>query len=433
MQLFDEHGVKTPNIERLAEHGVLFTRAFSNAPVCSAARSTLISGCYGPRMASHYHRRQEKVPMPEGIQMYPAYLKKAGYYTTNNSKEDYNIIKPDNVWDDSSNKATWRNRAEGQPFFHIQNFTTTHESRLFFTDEEMNSDDTLTQRDECFVFPNHPNTDVFKYTNARYRDKIITLDRQVGDVINELEKDGLLENTFIFYYADHGGVLPGSKGYLMEVGLHVPLVVYIPPNYKHLVNFKPGAQTDGFVEFVDFAPTLLNLAGIDIPEGMDGQAFLGKNISKNELEDRNITYGYADRFDEKYDMVRSVRKENLKYMRNYQPFNFDGLWNNYRYRQTGFRQWLELYKKGELNDVQAQFYKTKAPEALYDLNNDPYETNNLAEDPQYKSQLNEMRQELDNWLKSMPDLSFYPEFYLVNNAFDNPVAFGQENKNKILE
>ena len=119
MSLFDEHGVKTPNIESLAEHGVTFTRAFSNAPVCSAARSTLISGCYGPRIASHYHRKSQMVPMPENIEMYPAYLKKAGYYTTNNNKEDYNIFKGENIWDESSKKASWRNRTEGQPFFHI--------------------------------------------------------------------------------------------------------------------------------------------------------------------------------------------------------------------------------------------------------------------------------------------------------------------------
>ncbi|MDX1285405.1 MAG: sulfatase, partial [Draconibacterium sp.] len=436
MKLFDENGVATPNIETLAEQGVIFTRAFSNAPVCSAARSTLISGCYGPRIASHYHRRLKRVPMPTGVEMYPAYLKKAGYYTTNNSKEDYNIIKADNVWDESSKNATWRNRAEGQPFFHIQNFTTTHESRLFFTDEDVMGKDTLTNRNDCFVFPTHPNTEVFRYTNARYRDKIITLDNQVGEVLAELEKDGLMDNTFVFYYADHGGVLPGSKGYIMEVGLHVPLVVYIPQKYKHLVNLEAGTQNNAFVSFIDFGATILNLAGIEIPEGIDGKPFLGKDVSNEELSQRNITYGYADRFDEKYDMVRSVRVDNFKYVRNYQPFNFDGLWNNYRYKQTGYREWYDLYKNGELNQAQAQFFKTKKPEALYDLENDPFETNNLATNPEFKEKLVEMRSELDTWIKGMPDLSFYPEHHLINNAFENPVAFGQIHKadiNKYIE
>jgi len=428
MKLFDENGAETPNIGKLAEQGILFTRAFSNSPVCSAARSTLISGCYGPRIASHYHRRQVRVPMPEGVEMYPAYLKKAGYYTTNNNKEDYNIFKADNVWDESSKQATWRNRAEGQPFFHIQNFGVTHESGLFFTDEEMNSEDTLTNRNSVFIFPTHPNTEVFRYTNARYRDKIVIMDRQVGKLLDELKKDGLMENTFIFYYGDHGGVLPGSKGYLMEVGVHVPLVVYIPEKYKQLVNLEPGTKNDAFVSFVDFGATILNLAGAEIPKGIDGKPFLGKDITKENLANRNVTYGYADRFDEKYDMVRSVRVDNFKYMRNYQPFNFDGLWNNYRYRQTGYREWYELFKKGELNEVQAQFFTTKPPEALYDWENDPFETNNLADDSNYKETLAKMRDKLDSWVKGMPDLSFYPEHYLINNAFDNPVAFGQANK-----
>lgn len=433
MSLFDEHGVATPNIESLAEHGITFTRAFSNAPVCSAARSTLISGCYGPRIASHYHRKIQKVPMPENIEMYPAYLKKAGYYTSNNNKEDYNIYKGDNVWDASSKKASWRNRAEGQPFFHIQNYGTTHEGSLFFKDKAVDGADTLTDRNSCFVFPTHPNTEVFKYTNARYRDKIVTLDKQIGDFLDKLKEDGLMENTIIFYYGDHGGVLPGSKGYLMEVGLHVPLVVYVPEKYKQMVNLELGTENDAFVSFIDFGATILNLAGAEIPEGIDGKPFLGKDVSEADLAKRNETYGYADRFDEKYDMVRSVRVDNYKYIRNYQPFNFDGLWNNYRYKQTGYREWYDMYKKGELNQAQSLFFETKAPEALYDLDTDPFETNNLAANPDYNEQLLQLRGKLNTWVKDMPDLSFYPEHYLIHNAFDNPLAFGQAHKTDINE
>jgi arylsulfatase A-like enzyme len=428
MKLFDDHGVATPNIESLAEQGVTFTRAFSNAPVCSAARSTLISGCYGPRIASHYHRKSQMVPMPNGIEMYPAYLKKAGYYTTNNNKEDYNIYKGENVWDESSNNANWRNRAEGQPFFHIQNFGVTHEGQLFFKDKALEGADTLTDRNKCFIFPTHPNTEVFKYTNARYRDKIVTLDNQIGDILKNLKDDGLMENTFIFYYGDHGGVLPGSKGYLMEVGLHVPLVVYIPEKYKRLVNLEPGTENDAFVSFIDFGATILNIAGAEIPEGIDGLPFLGKNITKTDLETRNETYGYADRFDEKYDMVRSVRVDNYKYIRNYQPFNFDGLWNDYRYKQTGYREWFDMYKKGELNAAQSLFFETKAPEALYDLTNDPFEIENLATNPEFEETLINMRGKLNDWVKGMPDLSFYPEHYLIKNAFENPIAFGQAHQ-----
>ncbi|KAA3661918.1 MAG: sulfatase, partial [Calditrichaeota bacterium] len=404
--------------------------AFSNSPVCSAARSTLISGCYGPRAATHYHRKLKQVPMPEGLHMFPFYLRQVGYYATNNAKEDYNIIKPEGVWDESSRKASWRNRQDGQPFFHVFNIGTTHESRMHFTEAEMTAG-ARTNPDSCFVLPNHPQTELFKYSNARYRDKIVEMDGQVGEVVDELKKDGLLENTFIFYYGDHGGVLPGSKGYLNEVGVHVPLVVYIPPKFKHLVDFKAGGQVEGFVSFVDFGVTVLNLAGIQIPDGMDGKPFLGNGITAKEVQSRDETYSYADRFDEKYDMVRALRKGKYKYIRNYQPFNFNGLMNNYRYKQLGYQQWWEMYRRNELNSVQSAFFEAKMPEELYNLEVDPYETNNLAGQAKYAGVLKKMRKKLNDKAEELPDLSFYPEHYLVKNAFDNPVAFGQKHKSDI--
>jgi arylsulfatase A-like enzyme len=431
MELFDKNGTKTPNIEKLANSGIIFTHAFSNAPVSSAARSTLISGCYGPRIASHYHRKISMVPMPGSVEMFPAYLRKAGYYTTNNFKEDYNIIKSDSVWDESSREATWRNRREGQPFFHVKNIGTTHESRVHFTKEFMDSTQTITSPDSCFLFPYHPKTRLLKYTNALYRDKIREMDSEVGEIVVELEKDGLLENTFIFYFSDHGGVLPGSKGYLAETGLHVPLVVYIPPRYKNMVNMKPGSRCNGFVSFIDFGATVLNLAGVDIPFGIDGKPFLGKNIKEKDLEARNETFGYADRMDEKYDMVRSLRIGKYKYIRNYQPFNYDGLWNNYRYIQLAYREWLEMFKKGELNDIQAYFFRPKTPELLFDVEADPYETNNLAGDPSFSSTLMKIREKMIAREKEMPDLSFFPEHYLIEHAFNDPAEFGQEHERKI--
>ena len=257
------------------------------------------------------------------------------------------------------------------------------------------------------------------------------MDGQVGQVLDELEKDGLMENTFIFYFGDHGGVLPGSKGYVYEVGLHIPLIVYIPPKYQDLVHVAARTENDAFVSFVDFGSTVLNLAGIEIPEQMDGKPFLGKGITEETLKTRDMTYSYADRFDEKYDMVRAIRKGNYKYIRNYQPFNFDGLMNNYRYKQLGYQEWWRLYEAGELNEVQSAFFETKAPEALYDLDNDPYETINLALQPQFEGKLLEMRQLLIDQELSMPDLSFYPEHYLIRNAFDNPVAFGHAHQSEI--
>ena len=431
LKLFDENGIATPNIESLAEHGLIFNRAFSNALVCSVARSAIISGCYGPRIGAQFHRKIATVPMPDSLKMFPAYLREAGYYTTNNSKEDYNINKTEGVWDESSKKASWRNRGENQPFFHVFNIGVSHESSMHFSAEDMETNTPETAQNSFEIQPNHPNTDLFKYTNALYRDKIREMDRQVGEIIKELKEDGRLDDTFIFYYGDHGGVLPGSKGYLYETGLHVPMVVHVPEKYKHLVNSPVGSSVNGFVSFINLAPTVLNLAGIDIPKEIDGKAFLGKDINAEELNSRDETYSYADRFDEKYDMVRALRKGKYKYIRNYQPFNFDGLMNNYRYKQLAYKEWQTLYDTGELNEIQSAFFEDRTPEMLFDIEADPYETKNLANDPEHKATLLDLRNRLNTWVKGMPDLSFYPEHHLIREAFYNPVAFGQKHKKEI--
>lgn len=430
MDMFFEHGVSTPNIEKLADSGLKFTHAFSNAPVCSAARSTLISGVYGPRFASHYHREQKPIPLPEGLNMFPAYLREAGYYTTNNSKEDYNFIKPDNVWDESSNEAHWRNRQDGQPFFHVFNIKTTHESRLHFSREDIESP-TLTDTSTVYVQPNHPQTPLYRYTNAFYRDKIQQMDEEVGAVVEELEADTLLENTFIFYFADHGGVLPGSKGYLYETGLHVPLVVHVPEKYRGWIDQEVGSEVNGFVSFIDFAPTVLNLAGVAIPEQYNGLPFLGKKTSLSEVNQRDITYGYADRFDEKYDMVRSVRKGKYKYLRSYQPYNIDGLMNNYRYRMLAYQEWQEMHEKGGLNEIQSQFYRDRPAELLFDVEADPFETTNLANDPAYADVLAELHDTLHHWMVNLPDLSMYPEHHLVRNAWEDMLQFGNQHQQEV--
>ena len=431
LKLFDENGAPTPRIQRLAEHGLIFEHAFSNSPVCSVARSTLITGCYAPRIGTQYHRRSVMVRMPQGVRMFPAYLRDAGYYTTNNKKKDYNAIEGKGVWDQSSNKATWRRRKPGQPFFHKQSFGTTHESSLHFSLETMHGEKTTTDPATVFVHPYHPKTATFRYTYARYHDRIRQMDAQIGEVVDKLEEDGLLEDTFIFYFGDHGGVLPRGKGYVYESGLHVPLVVRVPENWKHLVDAKIGSRVGGFVSFIDFGPTLLNLASLEVPKGVDGRPFLGPGVSIDEVNRRDETFGYADRFDEKYDLVRTLRKGKFKYMRNYQPFNFDGLQNDYRYKMLAFTEWRNLYRAGKLNAVQRQFFESRLAEALYNVEADPHETENLAADPAYAKVLVDLRRRLTERVKGMPDLSLYPESYLVDEAFENPAPFGQSHKDRI--
>ncbi len=436
VRLFDPAGAAMPNVEALAEHGLVFEHAFSNAPVCSVARTTLATSCYAPRIGTQYHRRAERARLPEGVRMTPAILRQHGYYTANNSKTDYNAIDTD-VWHESSKKATWRKRGKGQPFFYMQSFTTTHESSLHFNREAMNSTPTQADPQAVALQPIHPDTPTFRYTYARYHDRHAQVDAQIGKVVEQLEEDGLLEDTFIFYFGDHGGVLPGSKGYAWERGLHVPLVVRVPKNFRHLLGEGFGAdyplRVGGFVEFVDFGPTLLKLAGIKAPAGIDGEAFLGGGISLDDVNQRDEAFGYADRFDEKYDMVRTLRKGDYKYVRNYQPFNVDGLYNQYRYRSLAFQEWRGLYTQGKLNAVQAQFFEPRPAEQLFNLADDPYETKNLAGDPEHAEALKDLRKRLGDRVRGMPDLSFIPEPAMIQEGSPDFAELGRQEQEAIAD
>ena len=431
LDLYDKHGAPTPRIAEIAKHGLIYEHAFSNAPVCSVARTTLATGCYAPRIGTQFHRKHVSVPLPDGVKMFSQLLRESGYYTANNSKKDYNAIEGGQVWDESSKKASWRKRKDDQPFFYMQSFGTSHESSLHFSSKVMATEETKTDPATVFVAPYHPDTPTFRYTNARYRDRIMQIDQQIGGVVDQLTKDGLLEDTFIFYFGDHGGVLPRGKGYAYESGLHVPLVVRVPEKWKHLADAKIGSRLKGFVSFIDFGPTALNLAGVEVPAGMDGKPFLGEGVSGEEVESRDEAFGHADRFDEKYDLVRTLRKGKYEYIRSFEPFNFDGLQNNYRYRMLAFKEWRELYHAGKLNEVQAQFFEPRPAEMLFDVEADPHEVNNLAGNPKYAVVLADMRERLTNRMKEMPDLSLFPESILADEFFDNPVTNGQDAKREI--
>lgn len=425
MNLFHPDGVETPHIGSLADEGVVFNHAFSNSPVCSVARSTLITGTLAPRTGIHLHRKIKEAPMPEGLEMFPAYLKKAGYYTTNMQKKDYNAVEGEGVWDESSGQASWRNRKDPQaPFFHKETFIESHESRLHFDEKFMETHQPKDDPKDVSLFPIYPDTPTFRFTTAYHRDKIREIDAWVGEVLGKLDEDGLLDDTFVFYFGDHGGVLPGSKGYLYETGLHVPLVVRIPKNWLHLVDHQPGSRDDGFVSFVDFGATALHLAGIAVPGQVDGKPFLGLGLAA-EVEKRDEVLGYADRFDEKYELVRSLRKGKWKYIRSYQPFYPDALHNNYRYQMLAFSEWRNMFYKGELDSLQARFFMAKPNEMLFDLEKDPMETHNLANSPAHKETLSGLRNRLKEKLLAINDLGFLPESVLVDQVMENPVKFGE--------
>jgi arylsulfatase A-like enzyme len=420
-KLYSDSGAEMPNIRKLADDGVIFNHAFSVAPVCSVARSALATGSYPSRLGMQFHRHSKAVTLPASVRPVFELMHEAGYYTSYYRKNDFNFKADMGKWDADGD---WSGRAEGQPFFHKHQFPITHESQL----QRANTEGTEAPE---FVMPRHPDTPLFRQAQRAYLTLNETMDQQLGEVVERLREEGVLEDTFIFYFGDHGGVLPGSKGYLYETGLHVPFVVRIPKNFQHLVDLQPGTHTDGFVEFVDIGPTTLHLAGIPVPEGMDGRAFLGPGVTRADLESRDEAIGIADRFDEKYDLVRTLRQGKFKYIRNYMPFNFHGMSNIYRYKMASYREWRDLHKAGKLTPLQERFFVTRPVEELYDVVQDPYETVNLATDPAYTDALVELRGRLAERLKAMPDLGFIPERDLVEQAVDAPVAFGQAQQARI--
>ena len=427
------YGASMPNVEALAKDGLTFNHAFSNSPVCSVARSTLATSMLAPRAGFQYHRKSAMAKLPPGYKPWSTMLRKAGYFTTNQRKTDYNFVHDmKELWDRGPANAAWRARPrKDTPFFHMQSFAQSHESSLHFPQRVMDNEKTIHDPSEVKLAPYFPDTPTFRYTHARYMDRMQVVDQQVGSVVKMLEADGVLEDTFIFYFGDHGGVLPRGKGYAYESGLHVPLVVRIPENFSHLIDHKRGTRTDGFVSFIDFGPTVLHLAGLKAHPLADGKPFLGEGISAADLEARNEVFCYADRFDEKYDLVRFLRKGKYTYIRNLQGFYPDALQNNYRYKMLAYVEWRELYKAGKLNAVQSQFHQRRPAEQLFDVEADPHEVNNLADDPKYALVLKDLRQCMQKKLREVNDLSFYPESHLVRAALGNGQAYGKEHSKEI--
>lgn len=429
----DGVGAVTPNVEKLAKEGILFSHAFCNAPVSSAARSTLFTGCYAPRVGMSWHRKLKTVPMPDGLEMFPAYLKEAGYFTANSSKTDYNCIMPGGTWDKEKGKPDeWRNRPQKEmPFFFVRTNALSHESCLHFSPDAISKKKTSYDPQQVKVAPFHPDTELFRYTYATFYDRIADTDAELGTLMQQLSDEEVLDDTFIFYFGDNGGSLPGTKGYTGELGLHVPLVVYIPKNWRDKLDLPVGGHVDGFVSFMDFAPTLLHLAGLDIPSEMDGTPFLREDLPLKVLNERKEAFGYGDRFDELYAFTRTVRRGNYKYSRNFVPYQPKGFYAFYRYKMEAFKEWRELYEKGQLSAVQRSFFEPQAPEALYDLENDPYELHNLAGEARFTSKLKELRTALKAYMLDKNDLGLFPEPLWLPEGSNNPVAFGERNKQRL--
>jgi arylsulfatase A-like enzyme len=341
-------------------------------------------------------------PSPDFVKFYPQYLKEAGYYVSNNVKKDYNTDDQESVWDESSNKATYKNRKPGQPFFAIFNTTISHESSIhkFIPNEQLRH-----KPEQVTLPPYHPDTPKMRHDWAQYYDKVEDMDTYVGKVLDELEKSGEAENTIVFYYSDHGGILGRSKRFMYESGLHIPMVIRFPKKYANLAPGGAGSTTDRIVTFLDFAPTLLSLAGVPIPEYMQGKAFLGEQ----KTPERDYAHAFRGRMDERIDLVRSVRDKQYRYIRNYMPHKIYGQYLEYLWKAPSMGSWEAAYKAGTLNDVQKKFWETKPVEELFDVNADPHNVNNLAGDPKYTAVLKRMREANHDYLIEIKDVGFIPE------------------------
>ena len=390
---------KTPALDQLAHDGVLYEHCFA-MPVCAPSRFTLISGLYPVTCGPAQHMRAQG-KIPAWLKGFPAYLRKAGYYTSNNAKTDYNApISVKEAWDACSKQAHYRNRAAGQPFFSVFNHEVTHESCLFPRNEPPTFDPA-----QIRIPPYQPDTPEMRADWARYYSRLEELDRQIAAKLQDLAAAGLAEDTIVFYYSDNGGVLPRSKRFLQESGTHVPLIVYYPPKWRHLAPAAPGSRIKDPVHFIDFAPTALSLAGVQIPAYMQGHAFAGSaQAAPNEF-----VFSMRDRMDERYDMMRSVMDSRWLYIHNYRPDLPFAQPLSYMFRARGYQAWARVARDGQLTPATAMFWGPKPTEELYDMLADPDSVHNLAADPAYRETLQRMRAALEARVLANKDNGFLPE------------------------
>ena len=411
----------TPTLDQLAREGARFTHAFSSAPVCAPSRSAIITAMY-PTTIGSMHMRSKAVP-PAGVKAFTEFLRAAGYYCTNRSKTDYNVEAPpsnrppDSVWDDSSEKAHWRNRANPtQPFFAVFNITTTHESQIRVDDAQFAkvtaalAPGARHDPTQAHLPPYYPDTPLVRKDWARYYDLISVMDGQVKAILQQLEDDGLAERTIVFFWGDHGRGLPRAKRFTYDSGLRVPLIVRWPGT------IAPGSVVGDLVSLMDLGPTALALAGVPLPRHMQGQPFLGPARPPA----RSLVFGHRDRMDEAYDMMRTVRDARFRYIRNFYPGRPYAQHIEYMEEMPTMREWRRLYKEHlnalgpdydrALNPVQLLFMAPEKPvEELYDLDTDPFEVRNLAGSPLHHTVLARMRQALEAWQKETGDLGLVPE------------------------
>jgi N-sulfoglucosamine sulfohydrolase len=439
---YGDKDARTPRIDALAREAVRYTQAFATAPVCSPARSCLITGMYATSLGTQ--RLRSQFPIPREFQPFSAYLRAAGYHCTNNVKTDYNLQgEPAFIraaWDESSPTAHWRSRRAGQPFFAVFNFMTTHQSRTSVWPREQFEAEIAARlapsqrRDagQLSLPPYYPDTAEARRAWARYHECIAALDKEIGAILDQLAADDLASDTIVFFFSDHGMGLPRGKRCLYDSGLRVPLLVRYPVKWAHLAPAPPGSTSDRLVSFVDFSPTVLSLCGVKAPGHFQGTAFLGTDAGPP----RQFVYGARDRVDEAFDLARSVRDGRWLYIRNFlrhlswmQPEGYSDA--------SPFRQEFKRLAAGSQLGPGPRAYAAsrRSLEELYDTTADPHQLKNLAAETQHQAVLGQMRDSLRRWQLETRDAGFLtePQMWARLKGSDTPWSVAHDNARYPLE
>ncbi len=408
----------TPNLDALAKRSIVYDNAFANSPVCAPTRSSIITGMHANAIGTGNMRSRNRIP--DFIKPYTFYLRAAGYYATNDNKTDYNYataeipdgtVLPESRWNEIDSKmwdvGDYSNRKPGQPFFHIYNIMDSHEYNVHTPSANINH----TSKD-IVLPPYQPDTAEIRADWAAYYDSVYRMDTLVGNKLAELKAAGELNNTIIFYYSDHGGVIARSKRFVYDTGTKIPFIVHVPKKFRHLVNKDMGSRSDQLIDTVDLAPTLLHLAGINKPAHMQGYNIFGEAITHSKAHN----FLYRGRMDERIDLVRALRSKGFKYIRNYMPHRPTGQHISYLWNAASVRSWQQECLNHRCNKIQQQFWQHKQPEELYDIKSDPWEVNNLAKHPDYQQVLASFRETLKEKNRRYKDIGFIPEGELAKRT-----------------
>ena len=417
---------RTPVLDRLAKESIRYTHAFTTAPVCAPSRAAIITGMHQNAIgAQHMRTTEDRVPELPGpylavppfyVKAFPEYLRAAGYFTSNRVKTDYQFGEPFTIWDDHSPKAHWRNRPDKtQPFFSVFNLTVTHESQIFPSSPARKGKPLVTDPAKVPVPPYYPDTPLVREELARVYDNIADMDRQVGEILAQLEADGLADNTIVFYWSDHGDGIPRSKRSLYDSGLRVPLMIRWP---KRLTPpFTPGTTSDELVSFVDLAPPVLAPAGVPIPAHLHGRALTARGTTPPPF-----VFAARDRMDIEYDMMRSARDGRFLYIRNFSPELPYAGHIIYRNQSAIMQEWFRLQAEGRLTGAAALWMRTSRPaEELYDTVADPHQIRDLSSDPAHRATLARMRTAVTEWMTRIGDQGLINEAEMIQRMWPGGV------------